>query len=320
MKKRVFFIARIALTIALAVVLFKFVPYSKLSAIFRSADKRFLSAGFGVFFTATVLVVMRWRYILCELGTVLSRREAFLSFFSGLFFNLFFPSSIAGDVFRAASISYRHGHTHRVASSVFLDRYTGAVSLALVASTVAVFSIKKNIDPRILIAVYGFLAAVAAGSLAIFSRRVFKFLTRIVISRALHAKIVKFHDELYYFRRHPPVFFKSLLFSFTIHILTCYAFYLNGLAFGLKISFVDYVIIVPLLMAVAFIPVTVAGAGTREAASIYFFALVGIAPGVALSLSLLNLAALIAVSILGGLIYLAFYHKQIQIKAIAREA
>ena len=65
-------------------------------------------------------------------------------------------------------------------------------------------------------------------------------------------------------------------------------------------------------MAVASVPVTIAGAGTREASAVYLFSLVGIDKNIGLGISLLNLIFLIGAGILGGLIYVSIYYRWLQ--------
>ena len=60
----------------------------------------------------------------------------------------------------------------------------------------------------------------------------------------------------------------------------------------------------------------IAGAGTRDAASIYFFSLVGVSKAIALSLSLINLASSILISLIGGIFYVGVYHNMVQNKAL----
>jgi len=315
MKNKLFFALRLLVAVALIVALFKLVPYQALVGILKHAKKEYILYGFLIYLVSNFLAVMRWRYILKWLGIKIKKSEAFMAFFSGLFFNLFFPSFIAGDVFRAGIISYRHGKLKKSASSVFMDRFSGSVSLAIVASCAAFAGIKKHISPHILSAIFLLLIIVAATTVIIFSRRVFTFLLKIVPSEKLRVQVTKFHDELYLFREHPHAFFICMVVSAFIHLFTCLCFYVTGFAFGLTISFVDYLIVVPIVMSVALIPVSIAGVGTREAASVYFFSMVGVDKPVALSLSLINLASVIFISLIGGVIYLLVYHKVIQRKA-----
>ena len=260
-----------------------------------------------------VLGAFRWRFLLSSLGLNISVREALYAFFSSLFFNLFFPSFVAGDVFRGFSISYRYGQTKKVASSVLMDRFSGATALVLVA-LISFIAARGLIPLKDVALPLGLLCLLLiASSAIIFSRRVFSFLVKILKKESpLKKKLVSFHDQLYFFRQNPSVFVKSLLFSFPIQIISALSFWVVSKAFSLTLGPMYFLILVPIVMAIALIPITIAGAGTREAAALYFFSLLGIDKGTALSISLLNLFFLVALGILGGIIYVSVYHRWLQ--------
>lgn len=71
--------------------------------------------------------------------------------------------------------------------------------------------------------------------------------------------------------------------------------------------------VIPIVMALALIPITIAGAGTREAAFVYFFtAYYGIPESIGLGMSLVNLIYLVSAGLLGGIFYVTVYHRWLQ--------
>jgi hypothetical protein len=68
-------------------------------------------------------------------------------------------------------------------------------------------------------------------------------------------------------------------------------------------------------MMIALVPITIAGAGLREGAVVYFFTLIGIAKQISLGISLLNLAFTIFVGLCGGIFYVTVYHRWLQSRA-----
>jgi uncharacterized membrane protein YbhN (UPF0104 family) len=89
-------------------------------------------------------------------------------------------------------------------------------------------------------------------------------------------------------------------------------FFVTSKAFGLDLGIIYFLILVPIIMMIALIPITIAGAGTREAAAVYFFSLVGINKSIGLGMSLLNLAFTIFIGLLGGIFYVTIYHRRLQ--------
>ncbi|HTU03857.1 MAG TPA: lysylphosphatidylglycerol synthase domain-containing protein, partial [Candidatus Sulfotelmatobacter sp.] len=79
-----------------------------------------------------------------------------------------------------------------------------------------------------------------------------------------------------------------------------------GLAVGVPLG--RFFLYVPLITALAMVPVSVAGLGVREGAVVFFFAKAGVDATTALSMSLLWFAVTVCVSSLGGLAFLADLH------------
>lgn len=313
MKRVLLLFLRIFITIAIFFALFKFVPYSAIIEIYRDSHKIYLLIGFLVFIASHFIGVYRWRFLLSSLGLVVSFREAFYAFFCGLFFNLFFPSLIAGDVFRGFSISCRHGQTGKVASSVLMDRFSGAVAMALVALISLLIGINILGEGQIIAAVLMLCAIIGFIFLIIFNKAVFLFTIRVLRQTSrLRERLVKFHDQLYFFKSNPHIFIKSLIFSASIQILSPIAFFIISKAFMVEVNIVYFLILVPIIAAISLIPVTIAGAGTREASAVYFFSLIGVQKGIGLGMSLVNLIFLIFSGIIGGIIYVAVYHRWLQ--------
>lgn len=313
MRKKVFFLIRILVTGAIFFALFKLVPYKKLILVYKDSKKIYLFLSFVVFLLCQVIGVFRWRFLLSSLGTKVSIKEAFCSSLCGLFLNLFFPSFVAGDVFKSFSISCRYGETGKVASSVLMDRFSGSLALTLISLTAFIAGRNVIHGEGVFIALLILCGVAGFTTLIIFSKTFFLFLIKVFKQgSSLKKKLVSFHDKLYFFKKNPKVFIKSLLFSFPIQILIVLGFFVASLAFNVKVGISYFLIVVPIISAIALIPITIAGAGTREASVIYFFSLVGIEKSIGLGISLLNLIFLISMGIVGGIFYVSVYHRWLQ--------
>lgn len=313
MKKNFLFILRLSVTFSILFALFKFVPYKKLIEVYKDSYKIYIFLGVLIFFCCYLIGIYRWKFLLSFLGIKISYREAVYSYFSGLFFNLFFPSFVAGDVFRGFTISYRHGGAKKVASSVFMDRFSGAIALTLVALLSFITGRHILQQESIIISLSILCIVTFFSSLVIFSRSFFLFLIRVFRKGSwLHRELISFHDHLYFFKKNPQVFIKSLYFSLPIQVLVPLGFFVVAKAFNVNLSIIYFLILVPIITAIALIPITIAGAGTREASAVYFFSLVGIDKSIGLSISLLNLFFMLGISILGGIFYVSVYHRWIQ--------
>lgn len=313
MKARILFLFRLLVTIAILFALFKFIPYEKLVSIYKDSKKGYLFLGFFILLLCETIAIFRWRFLLSSLGINVSIREAFYAYLCGLFLNLFFPSFVAGDVFRGFCISRRHGDTGKVASSVLMDRFSGGVALTIIASFAFIFgqSVVSGKEVGVALSILCLIAVFS--SLVIFSKSFFRFLAK-SFKRKPHfeEKLISFHDKLYFFKKNPKVFAKSFLFSVPLQLLVAVAFFLVSKAFGVSVNIIYFFIVVPIITAIALVPITIAGAGTREASAVYFFSLVGIEKSVGMGISLFNLIYLIFMGIIGGIFYVSVYHRWLQ--------
>ena len=313
MNKKFFFVFRIVISIAILFALLKFIPYKKIVEIYRDSKKIYLFFGFFIFFCCNLVAVWRWRFLLSSLGKKISVKESLYACFSGLFFNLFFPSYVAGDVFRGGSVSFRHGEVKKVASSVLMDRFSGAIALVVICSVS--FILGRNLVPqkKVLIPLLVLWTASGFGFLTIFSKRFFSLLIMILKeSSPLRKKLIEFHDHLYFFKQKPSVFLKSMAYSLVIQLLCVLSFFAVSRGFNLNLELIYFLILVPIIMTVVFIPISIAGFGTREAAAVYFFSLVGIDKAAGASMSFLNGIFLVLLGILGGILYVSVYHRWLQ--------
>jgi uncharacterized protein (TIRG00374 family) len=313
MNKKISIILKVFISLGLLFVLFKLVPYQELIETYKHSKKIYIFLGFIVCFLTFIISTVRWKFLLSSLGIKATLQDAFSSSFTGLFFNLIFPSFVAGDIFRGVAISNRHGEAKKVASSVLMDRFSGCFALALVAFF-SFFAGRNFFNQKsVLYTLVILCALIALASFFIFSKTFFSFFINFLPKKsAFRQKINNFHDQLYFFRKKPLIFLKSLLFSIPIQILSPVSFFVISKAFGLHIEIIYFLILIPIVMMIAFIPITIAGAGLREGATVYFFTLVGIEKSVSLSMSLLNLVFTIILGLAGGFFYVTVYHRRLQ--------
>jgi uncharacterized membrane protein YbhN (UPF0104 family) len=194
-----------------------------------------------------------------------------------------------------------------------MDRFSGSVALVFIALFSFMLGWRLLKQKEVIFSLLLLCSIIGLASLIIFSKRFFSFFAKIFKNNSpLKNKLISFHDQLYFFRKNPSVFIKSMFFSLPIQFLTPVMFFVTSKAFGLDLGIIYFLILVPIIMMIALIPITIAGAGTREAAAVYFFSLVGINKSIGLGMSLLNLAFTIFIGLLGGIFYVTIYHRRLQ--------
>ncbi len=220
-----------------------------------------MAVAVGLMAGAMVLGALRWRALLSAYGAQeLPPLQLLIRlYFVGLFYNTYLPGGVGGDVVRGVITRQSFGPAGATAAVtvVLVERVLGlAALLAMVASVIA-FAPPPGLDSLLGWALAGIGCAVAAVA-AIPTARRLAALVPITRLRRLLQSLPALHS-----RRH---FVLALAYSFgtqSTMALIGYAL-LTGLAPSFRLA--DAFAIVPLASATAFLPITVGGAGAREAA------------------------------------------------------
>ena len=201
MKSKLFVILRIFVTVGIFVALFKFVPYQKLIQLYKNCNKNYLLLSFIIFSMGPAIGIFRWKFLLFSVGIKSSLSEIASAFFSGLFFNLFFPSFIAGDVFRGFSISCQHKDKAKIASTIIMDRFSGGMALIFLCLVSFFFGKSTLVRIEVMIPLAIFCLIALFFSFFIFSRRFFHFFANMLKKNPRFSeKITSFHDKLYFLK------------------------------------------------------------------------------------------------------------------------
>src|SRR5207237_10694350 len=90
-------------------------------------------------------------------------------------------------------------------------------------------------------------------------------------------------------------------------LLICLLFYLAGFAVGIRMPFLVWLSFLPILLASAALPITVAGFGVREYLLVLFLGVLGqVDSEHALAASFVTFGMILGVCLLGGILYI-FY-------------
>jgi uncharacterized membrane protein YbhN (UPF0104 family) len=244
---------------------------------------------FGVMFAGT----LRWRLLLSAYGaqTAPPLHDLFRLQLIGLFYNMM-PGAVGGDVLRGV-VSRRAFGAQGVSAGlavVLVERVFGLIALMLlVVGVLAIHPIRTlQLSPWVFViglaGSVGTLAAIALG------RRLAPRLPAALATRAATL------PEL----SNPAAFALALAMSIVNQALVGIMGHLTVWPLAHQVGVLDSLVLSPLAFAAIFFPLTVAGAGTRDAAMVALYALVDVPRENALSASLEVLLAYGVVAALGG--------------------
>src|SRR5262249_2033032 len=113
--------------------------WAQVGVAFRHLRLGLWLAAVGLYVVTQCVSSLRWQLLARPLGFTPSLARCTAFYFIGMYFNLFLPTSVGGDVVRAMYLSGGPGRRLNAFLSVFLDRSTGLlVLLALACVAVAV--------------------------------------------------------------------------------------------------------------------------------------------------------------------------------------
>lgn len=254
-----------------------------------------------MYLVAQILSSIRW-WILADTLAFPGRWRTYLGFyFVGMYFNLFLPTSLGGDVLKVHFLSREEGRRFLAAYSVVGDRLFGLVAMMLLGAAAVQF------EPDVLPG--HFVIFLSLGGVVILCGLVgLPFLHRVLES--LWPRISQHFTGLLTLWQRPRMMVAVLGLSFCLQALGMGAVALLGVGIGIKVPLAFYFASVPLVTIATLIPISFSGIGVREGAFVYFLGLKGIQPEPALCLGLLFFSVQVATSLLGGLAYALGLHRR----------
>ncbi|MDD5165772.1 MAG: lysylphosphatidylglycerol synthase transmembrane domain-containing protein [Candidatus Omnitrophica bacterium] len=315
-KKILSILFRVGISIVLLFFLFRQIDKKSLLEIIKNANKGYLFLAFIVFFFNYVFCLLRWQMLLKAIKIHIPISRIIISFAGGVFFSLFLPSTIGGDLMRSMDLAAHTKKPREVVATVFLDRLSGYIGLVVLALLSLFFGWKLLEDRVILISVLLITALLVIILLVLFNKTIFlkvnKYLSSLSSGKIM-GSVMNLHQEIHLFRHHKNVIFKNLLLSVFVQIITPFCFYIIALSVGLQINIIYFFILLPIIGAITLLPISIGGLGLRDATTIFFFAQVGVSKNLAFAMSLLNFSFIVIYAAIGGLIYvLTVHHRRIQ--------
>jgi uncharacterized membrane protein YbhN (UPF0104 family) len=251
-------------------------------------------AALGLYLATQAASSLRWQLLARPLGfeQPLWRYAAF--YFIGMYFNLFLPTSVGGDVVRAWYLDAGSGRRLNAFLSVLVDRLTGLLML-LALACVAVGLSPVPLQAWIIASVWGTAACAGMGLVAL--PRLRRWTDRFDRLRRLAEGVHLCFDR-------PRLLLATTGLALVVQAANVVLVWLVGLAVAAPVPAAYYWVMVPMVSLLTVLPVSLNGMGVREGGVLLFLAPLGVAEGTALTLSFLWFSVFTAASLLGGFVYL----------------
>jgi glycosyltransferase 2 family protein len=294
-RRTILTIVQIVFTLGAFTYLFTITDVESLRGAMERAPWFCVPAILAVLFVVLFAAAVRWRLLFTAYGA--SAPPPLLTLFRlqlvGLFYNML-PGAVGGDVVRGVVSRSAFGERGLSAglAIVLVERLLGLIGLViLVLTTLTLHEIPKLPVPRPLLLLGLLGGIVAIGGIAA-GRRLAKFLP---------GKLADLASQLPELTGY-AAFATAIAMSVLNHALIGVVGHIVISPLAPHVVLLDSVVLSPLSFATIFVPVTVAGAGTRDAAMIALYGTVGVARSDALLGSLEILLAYVLLAGTGGVV------------------
>jgi uncharacterized membrane protein YbhN (UPF0104 family) len=272
---------------------------------FAAAKFSYIALALGVYLIAQGVSAVRWATLARPLGIKTPFKDLIQYYLIGMFFNLFAPSTVGGDVTRVyylvkdeeAQAKGRPVTTVHAAMSVLMDRAIGMVVLVWLGALGLLWFPNYAVPETARNATFLLALGLLAGALLTPVLRRF-------LPEDGHQLAVKLRLALRSYRLHWRALLVAALLSLAVHLVQAWMHTVMGRALGLEVPFSFCLIAYPLVGTFAAIPITLNGLGLREGGYIFLLAVIGIGTEQSIAFGLLLFLIVALDSLLGGLLFL----------------
>ena len=307
MKQRIVQIVKFAVSAGLLYYLLQRIGLQNFWNQLRSADAGWLLFGLVIFTVSNVLGALQWHLLLRATGVRLPYGQTLRYYFIGLFFNNFFVSNMGGDFFRLYYISKSAKNGAAAVSTVFLDRFLGFSMLTVLAVLGGLYWMGIQGMGKIWPVLLALLALWAGLLLVLFNRNLGKLLHGVLswfVPEKFLTKLTAVYNLINEFNQRKKTMLLLIGISLVIQLSRVSIHFIAGRALGVHVSFLAFMVFVPLIALLASLPISIGGLGVREQSGVLLFQRVGVPMQQVVPMELLAYVLTILASLPGMVFYL----------------
>ena len=292
--------------------------YGQLLSVFRQTSLTVFWLGFLIFIAAVSVASIRMKMIIEAQEIPVTFIEAISLTFIGYFFNNFLPTAIGGDMVKAYYLSKKTSNKIGAFASVFVDRLIGLLTMVFMAFVALLFVDNAAMDRTVRFMIYTITLIAAIILLFMFNRRfarMFSFL--LFFLRPIEEKLRKAYGTINKYREHKILMLQSFAISIVSQALFFVSLAMIAVSIGKTIPMKELFLRMPIVSMLSLLP-SINGLGLREGATVVFIGpLIG--KENAFAVSILWLAILFIVSIIGGIVYALSPQFKVKLKEVEEE-
>jgi len=293
-KKLLSLFLRIALSVLLLIWLFSKVEIKGILEAINKLDPKIWLFAFFMYIATQIISSLRW-WILAKALDFPGKFSTYLGYyFVGMFFNLFLPTAVGGDVLKIVFLSKNQGRRLAATYSVLADRLFGLAAMLTIGACAVIY------NPFMLPNKFNNLLELS-GILTIITLLLFPLLIKLI--ERFCPQVGEKLSVLIIFWKRPWAVILAFLLSLILQALGMAAVALLGSSMSINVPLPYYFATYPLVAILTLLPISFNGIGVREGGFVYFLGLKSIPTEVSLTLSLLFFSIQVAASLIGGIAY-----------------
>ncbi|MCG6551426.1 MAG: flippase-like domain-containing protein [Candidatus Magnetominusculus sp. LBB02] len=291
LKSILFTSAKVIISAAILSVLLSKVDLNKVFSLLRNINLLyfFLAALMGI--VSILFISKRWQLFIS--GDITLSKLFSLNMI-GLFFNNILPGTTGGDAVKIYYVYKKTGNGLMAAGSVFMDRYIGLANIIFIGMAAMLFGMDRLSGTGV-----EYFTPMVTTAFIVVSFIVFGFRLG-----GRFASVAKFYEYFHLYMRNYKAIALSFMLTTAAQLTAISCVYLTAVGLGVKVSVLDLLIFVPMIVLIAAVPISISGLGLREGAFVLLFKKAGIAEETALAISFGWYLSVLASSLPGFIFYL----------------
>ena len=258
-------------------------------------------------FSTVFFSVWRWKIILANFDIYTPVLPLARICLIGYFFNMFLPSAIGGDFFRAYYLGKREGRgMSTTLTTTVIDRTSGLTAMLIIGLSFALlFDIRVEgypVLPVFLIVALGFILGLIVLFHSGIHDRIRGLLRRFELED-LEEKMELVYRGLQRFRKNGKAIFAVIALSLIVQFIVVGGMWIAAKSIYIEAPFHVFLIFIPLVNLSMAFPLTINGVGLRESVYYLLFSQIGVSVESAVTLGVLNFAMVAMTSLPGGIVY-----------------
>jgi len=244
-----------------------------------------------------VVSSIRWTMLARPLGFNDPFSSFFASYFTGMYFNLFAPSTVAGDISRALHLAGTQRRKSLAFTTVIADRGLGFIVLCWIGALATILQPGYRVPPPLWYGAWVVPPATLLGWLYLP-----QLVVRMFAPDSRPRRLVERDVAAYWKDRR--LLLQTSAVAAVFHVMQILSQVWLARALGVQVAWPFFFIFVPVVNILGMLPISFSGIGIREGGYLFFLGQLGVPRPTAVAIGLLSSAVVLASGLAGGAVYL----------------